>query len=122
MTEEPHALGADTLVLHGGGFRHDPMTSATTVLIYQSTSFDFLDTAAAIRSSISNRSPSPIRVSATPRSTLSSESWRRLRAAQRPRSGQAATAPAVLTLAEVGETSSHHRIFTAAPFISSARD
>ena len=38
-----------TLVLHGGGFRHDPSTSATTVPIYQSTSFDFPDTATAIK-------------------------------------------------------------------------
>jgi O-acetylhomoserine/O-acetylserine sulfhydrylase-like pyridoxal-dependent enzyme len=49
MTAEPRALGIDTLVLHGGGFRHDPATSATTVPIYQSTSFDFPDTATAIR-------------------------------------------------------------------------
>jgi hypothetical protein len=35
MTAESSPLGADTLVLHGGGFRHDPATSATTVPIYQ---------------------------------------------------------------------------------------
>ena len=43
------SLATDTLVLHGGSFRHDPATSATTVPIYQSTSFDFPDTATAVK-------------------------------------------------------------------------
>jgi len=49
MSAESRAMGIDTLVLHGGSFRHDPATSATTVPIYQSTSFDFPDTATAVK-------------------------------------------------------------------------
>ena len=49
MTAQLPRLATDTLVLHGGSFRHDPATSATAVPIYQSTSFDFPDTATAIR-------------------------------------------------------------------------
>jgi hypothetical protein len=49
MTAGFRPTGTDTLVLHGGGFRHDPATSATTVPIYQSTAFDFPETATAIK-------------------------------------------------------------------------
>jgi O-acetylhomoserine (thiol)-lyase len=106
MTAEPRALGIDTLVLHGGGFRHDPATSATTVPIYQSTSFDFPDTATAIRivnfeqiaftySRVSNPT-----VDALERKLAALEGGA---AALGLASGQAATALAVLTLAEVGD-------------------
>jgi O-acetylhomoserine (thiol)-lyase len=49
MSETPGSLASDTLALHGGNFRHDPATSATTVPIYQTASFDFPDTATAIK-------------------------------------------------------------------------
>ena len=34
----------ETLALHGGNYRFDPVTSAVTVPIYRSTSFQFRDT------------------------------------------------------------------------------
>ena len=49
MSAASPSLAPATLVLHGGGFRHDPITSATAVPIYQSTSFDFPDTATATK-------------------------------------------------------------------------
>ena len=41
------ALHPDTLALHGGGWRHDPVTGAVAVPIVQSTSFQLPDTATA---------------------------------------------------------------------------
>jgi len=49
MSATSPSLAPFTLALHGGSFRHDPTTSATTVPIYQSTSFDFPDTATATK-------------------------------------------------------------------------
>jgi len=49
MSATPATVSPSTLVLHGGSFRHDSATSATTVPIYQTTSFDFPDTATAIK-------------------------------------------------------------------------
>ena len=47
MPAQFSTLAADTLVLHGGSLPARPGDFATTVPIYQSTSFDFPDTATA---------------------------------------------------------------------------
>ena len=39
----------ETLALHGGGWRADPATGAVAVPIYQTTSYQFHDTAHAAR-------------------------------------------------------------------------
>jgi len=95
-----------TLVLHGGGFRHDPSTSATTVPIYQSTSFDFPDTATAIK--IINFEQIAFTYSRVTNPTVDAFETRLAAleggvAALGVASGQAATALAVLTLVEAGD-------------------
>jgi O-acetylhomoserine (thiol)-lyase len=95
-----------TLVLHGGGFRHDPTTSATTVPIYQSTSFDFPDTATAIK--IVNFEQIAYTYSRVGNPTVDAFETRLAAleggaAALGVASGQAATALAVLNLVEVGD-------------------
>ena len=102
----PPALGVDTLVLHGGSFRHDPATSATTVPIYQSTSFDFPDTATAVK--IVNFEQIAYTYSRVGNPTVDAFEQRLAAleggaAALGVASGQAATALAVLTLVEAGD-------------------
>ncbi|HXZ15838.1 MAG TPA: PLP-dependent transferase, partial [Roseiarcus sp.] len=102
----PPALGVDTLVLHGGSFRHDPATSATTVPIYQSTSFDFPDTATAVK--IVNFEQIAFTYSRVGNPTVDAFEQRLAAleggaAALGLASGQAATALAVLTLVEAGD-------------------
>ncbi len=106
MSAEPRALSVDTLVLHGGSFRHDPATSATAVPIYQSTSFDFPDTATAIK--IVNFEQIAFTYSRVGNPTVDAFEQRLAAleggaAALGVASGQAATALAVLTLVEAGD-------------------
>jgi O-acetylhomoserine (thiol)-lyase len=42
-------LHPETIALHGGGYRADPATGAVAVPIYQTSSFQFADTAHAVR-------------------------------------------------------------------------
>jgi O-acetylhomoserine (thiol)-lyase len=100
------SLAPSTLVLHGGSFRHDPATSATTVPIYQSTSFDFPDTATAIK--IVNFEQIAYTYSRVGNPTVDAFEQRLAAleggaAALGLASGQAATALAVLTLVEAGD-------------------
>lgn len=95
-----------TLVLHGGSFRHDPATSATTVPIYQSTSFDFPDTATAVK--IVNFEQVAFTYSRVGNPTVDAFEQRLAAleggaAALGVASGQAATALAVLNLVEAGD-------------------
>ena len=106
MTAQLPRLATDTLVLHGGSFRHDPATSATAVPIYQSTSFDFPDTATAIR--IVNFEEIAFTYSRVGNPTVDAFEQRLAvleggAAALGVASGQAATALAVLTLVEAGD-------------------
>ena len=106
MTAHSPKLATDTLVLHGGSFRHDPATSATTVPIYQSTSFDFPDTATAIK--IVNFEQIAYTYSRVGNPTVDAFEQRLAAleggaAALGLASGQAATALSVLTLVEAGD-------------------
>jgi O-acetylhomoserine (thiol)-lyase len=106
MTAQLPGLAADTLVLHGGSFRHDPATSATTVPIYQPTSFDFPDTATAIK--IVNFQQIAFTYSRVGNPTVDAFEQRLAEleggaAALGVASGQAATALGVLTLVEAGD-------------------
>ncbi|MFD2233166.1 O-acetylhomoserine aminocarboxypropyltransferase/cysteine synthase family protein [Phaeospirillum tilakii] len=96
----------DTLVLHGGGFRADPATGATTVPIYQSVSFDLQDTARAER--LANLAEIGFMYSRVANPTQDALEQRLAAldggaAALALASGQAATAIAVLTLVEAGD-------------------
>jgi len=100
------SLSPNTIVLHGGSFRHDSATSATTVPIYQTTSFDFPDTATAIR--IVNFEQIAYTYSRVGNPTVDAFEQRLAAlegaaAALGVASGQAATALAVLTLVEAGD-------------------
>jgi O-acetylhomoserine (thiol)-lyase len=106
MSATSPALAPDTLALHGGGFRHDPATSATTVPIYQTTSFDFPDAATAIK--IINFEQLAYTYSRVVNPTVNAFEERLAAleggaAALGLASGQAATAVAVLTLVEAGD-------------------
>ena len=106
MSAAPASLSPSTLVLHGGTFRHDPATSATTVPIYQTTSFDFPDTATAIK--IVNFEQIGYTYSRVGNPTVDAFEQRLAAldggaAALGLASGQAATALAVLTLVEAGD-------------------
>jgi O-acetylhomoserine (thiol)-lyase len=106
MTAHSPKFATDTLVLHGGSFRHDPATSATTVPIYQSTSFDFPDTATAIK--IVNFEQIAYTYSRVGNPTVDAFEQRLAAleggaAALGVASGQAATTLAVLTLVEAGD-------------------
>ena len=100
------SLSPATIVLHGGSFRHDSTTSATTVPIYQTTSFDFPDTATAIK--IVNFEQIAYTYSRVGNPTVDAFEQRLAAleggaAALGLASGQAATALAVLTLVEAGD-------------------
>jgi O-acetylhomoserine (thiol)-lyase len=96
----------ETIALHGGSWRADPATGAVAVPIYQTTSFQFHDTAHAARlfaleelGNIYSRIANP---------TLDALEQRLARleggaAALAVASGQAASAFAVLTVAESGD-------------------
>jgi O-acetylhomoserine (thiol)-lyase len=106
MSAASPSLAAATLVLHGGSFRHDPTTSATAVPIYQSTSFDFPDTATA--SKIIRFEQLAYTYSRVGNPTVDAFEQRLAAleggaAALGLASGQAATAIAVLTLVEAGD-------------------
>src|SRR5208337_880232 len=106
MSSKSPSLAADTLVLHGGAFRHDPTTSATAVPNYQSTSFDFPDTATAVK--IVNFEQIAFTYSRVGNPTVDALEQRLAAleggaAARGAASGQAATALAVLTLVEAGD-------------------
>ncbi len=123
MSAESSSLATDTLVLHGGGFRHDPTTSATAVPVYQSTSFDFPDTATAKK--IVNFEQIAFTYSRVGNPTVDALEQRLAAleggaAALGVAFGQAATALAVLTLRKRATTSPPRRISTGAPSISSA--
>ena len=106
MSAASPSVAPATLALHGGGFRHDPTTSATAVPIYQSTSFDFPDTATATKiirfeqiAYTYSRVGNPT-VDAFEQRLAALEGGA---AALGLASGQAATALAVLTLVEAGD-------------------
>jgi O-acetylhomoserine (thiol)-lyase len=106
MSAASPSLAPATLVLHGGSFRHDPTTSATAVPIYQSTSFDFPDTATA--SKIVRFEQIAYTYSRVGNPTVDAFEQRLAAleggaAALGVASGQAATALAVLTLVEAGD-------------------
>ena len=106
MSAASPSLAPATLVLHGGSFRHDPTTSATAVPIYQSTSFDFPDTATA--SKIVRFEQIAYTYSRVGNPTVDAFEQRLAaleggEAALGVASGQAATALAVLTLVEAGD-------------------
>ncbi|MBB4197546.1 O-acetylhomoserine aminocarboxypropyltransferase [Rhodoblastus sphagnicola] len=106
MSATSPSLSSDTIVLHGGNFRHDPATSATTVPIYQTTSFDFPDTATAIK--IVNFEQLAYTYSRVVNPTVNAFEERLAAleggaAALGLASGQAAVAIAVLTLVEAGD-------------------
>ena len=44
FVDDSEYKNSETLALHGGNFRSDPVTSVATVPIYRSTSFQFRDT------------------------------------------------------------------------------
>lgn len=96
----------DTLVLHGGGFRADPATGATTVPIYQSVSFDLQGTARAER--LANLAEIGFMYTRVGNPTQEALEQRLAAleggaAALALASGQAATAIAVLTLVQAGD-------------------
>jgi len=96
----------DTLVLHGGGFRADPATGATTVPIYQSVSFDLQGTARAER--LANLAEIGFMYTRVGNPTQDALEQRLAAldggaAALALASGQAATAIAVLTLVQAGD-------------------
>jgi len=96
----------DTLVLHGGGFRTDPATGATTVPIYQSASFDLQSTARGER--LANLEEVGFMYSRVGNPTQDALEQRLAAldggvAALALASGQAATAVAVLTLVRAGD-------------------
>ncbi|MGA2495420.1 MAG: PLP-dependent transferase [Roseiarcus sp.] len=106
MSAASPSVAPSTLALHGGSFRHDPATSATTVPIYQSTSFDFPDTATAIK--IINFEQIAYTYSRVGNPTVDAFEQRLAAleggaAALGLASGQAATSLAVLTLVEAGD-------------------
>jgi O-acetylhomoserine (thiol)-lyase len=106
MSAAPAPFSPSTLVLHGGAFRHDPTTSATVVPIYQTTAFDFPDTATAIK--IINFEQIAYTYSRVGNPTVDAFEQRLAAleggaAALGLASGQAATALAVLTLVEAGD-------------------
>lgn len=106
MTAAFPSSAPSTLVLHGGTFRHDPATSATVVPIYQSTSFDFPDTATAVK--IINFEQIAFTYSRVGNPTVDAFEQRLAAidggvAALGLASGQAANALAVLTLVEAGD-------------------
>jgi O-acetylhomoserine (thiol)-lyase len=106
MSTTPASVSPSTLVLHGGSFRHDSATSATTVPIYQTTSFDFPDTATAIK--IVNFEQIAYTYSRVGNPTVDAFEQRLAAleggaAALGVASGQAATALATLTLVEAGD-------------------
>ena len=106
MSDAKPSQSPSTIVLHGGAFRHDPATSATTVPIYQTTSFDFPDTATAIR--IVNFEQIAYTYSRVGNPTVDAFEQRLAAldggaAALGLASGQAATALGVLNLVEAGD-------------------
>jgi len=97
---------AETLALHGGGFRADPATGAVAVPIYQTTSFQFQDTDHASRlfaleelGNIYTRVTNPT-VDAFEQRIAALEGGA---AALALASGQAASAFAILNLAAAGD-------------------
>ena len=102
----PETSHADTLVLHGGPYRTDPVTGATAVPIYQSTSFDLRSTERADR--LVNFEEIGFVYSRIGNPTLDVLEHRLAAieggaAALAVASGQAATALAVLTLVQAGD-------------------
>jgi O-acetylhomoserine (thiol)-lyase len=96
----------DTLALHGGTFRADPATGATTVPIYQTTSFDFQSTDRAER--LANLEEIGFTYSRVANPTQDALEQRLAAleggvAALALASGQAATAISVLTLVQAGD-------------------
>ena len=96
----------ETLALHGGTYRTDPATGAVAVPIYQTTSFQFQDTAHASRlfaleelGHVYTRMTNPTQDAFEQRIAAIEGGAAALALA----SGQAASAFAVLTLAEAGD-------------------
>ncbi len=96
----------ETLALHGGAYRVDPATGAVAVPIYQTTSFQFQDTAHASRlfaleelGHVYTRMTNPTQDAFEQRIAAIEGGAAALAVA----SGQAASAFAVLTLAEAGD-------------------
>ena len=96
----------ETLALHGGGWRADPATGAVAVPIYQTTSFQFHDTAHAARlfgleelGNIYTRIGNPTQDALETRITALEGGA----AAVAVASGQAASAFAVMTVAQAGD-------------------
>ena len=97
---------AETIVLHGGSFRADPTTGAVAVPIYQTTSFQFQDTAHASRLFALQELGNVYTRLMNPTSDALEQRIARLEggvAALAVASGQAATTFAVLTLAQSGD-------------------
>ncbi|MDR3516701.1 MAG: PLP-dependent transferase [Azospirillaceae bacterium] len=102
----PKTLHADTLALHGGGYRADPTTGAVAVPIYQTTSFQLQSTAQAARLANLEEIGFMYTRIANPTQDALEQRLAALEggaAALAVASGQAASAIAVLTLARTGD-------------------
>ena len=96
----------ETIVLHGGNYRADPTTGAVAVPIYQTTSFQFQDTAHASRLFALQEMGNVYTRLMNPTGDALEQRIARLEggvAALAVASGQAASAFAVLTLAQAGD-------------------
>ncbi|HEY0328299.1 MAG TPA: PLP-dependent transferase [Rhodopseudomonas sp.] len=107
QTHQPlQTSNIDTLALHGGSFRADPATGATTVPIYQSTSFDLQSTERADRLVNFEEFGFVYSRIGNPTSHVLEERLAAIEggaAALALASGQAATALSVLTLVQAGD-------------------
>ncbi len=96
----------ETLALHGGGYRADPTTGAVAVPIYQTTSFQFHDTGHAARLfALQELGPIYTRIMNPTNDVLESRlaAFEGGVAALAVASGQAASAFAILNLAQAGD-------------------
>ena len=99
-------LSPETLALHGGTYRADPATGAVAVPIYQTTSFQFQDTATPTACLRWTRSATSIRGYRIRPRTPSRQRLAALEggaAALLSSSGQAASAYSLLNLAQAGD-------------------
>jgi O-acetylhomoserine (thiol)-lyase len=99
-------LHPETIALHGGTYRADPSTGAVAVPIYQTTSFQFADTAHAARLFALQELGNIYTRIANPTVDVLEQRIARLEggvAALAVASGQAASTFAVLTVAEAGD-------------------
>ena len=106
LAEDRTEWRAETLALHGGSWRADPATGAVAVPVYQTTSFQFRDTAHAARlfaleelGNIYTRIGNPTQDAFETRIAALEGGA----AAVAVASGQAASAFALLTLAQAGD-------------------